>query len=121
MRELEHTLHRAFILSRQAVIQVSDIELIASRPYAPPATPAPAVASSDPILNRPVSRGFRLDDILDEVRSHYLRRVLSPGISWQKAADRLGMNRITLQKLAIRLGLNGGTQTESPDDNPDLL
>ena len=121
VRELEHALHRAFILSRQAVIQVSDIELLTPLSPVPSAAPAPVVVSSDLILNRPIRQGFRLEDTLDEVRRHYLRRVLTPGVSWQKAADRLGMNRITLQKGAERLGLAGHTITDPRDDNPDEL
>lgn len=91
VRELYHTLLRAAIWSRGPQIQAEDIQ----------AAVLPVQSGGLGVLDRPIVEGFKLDDLLDEVSKHYLRKALHQVPLRKDAARLLGFN--TQQTLIDRL------------------
>lgn len=98
VRELYHTLMRAVIWSRGEVIDVADIR----------AALLPVPADSRAPLERPLTQGFDLEALLDEVKTHYIRLALAKGGGKKTAAARLlgFSNHQTLGNWMKRLGLD---------------
>lgn len=97
-RELHNTIMRICVWSPEKVIQENDVRqaLLLSH-----------TQSKDDILNRPLGEGFNLQEILDFITSHYIRRALKEtGGVKNKAAALLGIkNYQTLTNWIKNLGL----------------
>lgn len=88
VRELQHTLERAVVLARGPVLEAADLAV-------PPAAGAPAATADDTLQHR-------LDDA---TREHVLRVLDQAGWRKQLAADRLGIDRVTLYRLLKKYSL----------------
>jgi DNA-binding NtrC family response regulator len=99
IRELYHTLVRASIWSRGEQIEAADIR----------AALLPMPAESRSPLARPLTQGFDLEALLDEVKAHYIRQALDKCGGKKTAAARLlGLsNHQTLGNWMKRLGIAG--------------
>ena len=97
IRELYHTLMRAVIWSRGEQIQASDIH----------AALLPVPAESRSRLERPLTQGFDLEALVDEVKAHYIRLALDKCGGKKTAAARLlgFSNHQTLGNWMKRLGI----------------
>jgi transcriptional regulator with GAF, ATPase, and Fis domain len=99
-RELKNTLLRAALWAEGATIGVDDIReaLLAS----------PQARDTD-LLARPLGDGFRLQDLLDDISRHYLKRALAEADNNKtRAAELLGLGSYqTLTNWLARLGLDG--------------
>jgi DNA-binding NtrC family response regulator len=97
VRELYHTLLRAVIWSGSAVIEESDIQrsLLGQTRH-----------NSD-VLSRPLTSGFDLQSLLDDVARHYFRRAYEQsGNRKKRAAELLGFTHYqTFGNRAEKLGL----------------
>lgn len=98
VRELLNTIRRAVIWSSGSVIDADEVRdaLLPSAPL-----------GSDGVLDRPLSGGFRLQDVLAEVTRHYLSRALTETAGNKtRAAKLLGFNNYqTLSNWMKRYGL----------------
>lgn len=104
VRELYHTLLRAAIWSRTPEIKAGDIEsslLVLPR-------------DEGQVLGLPLKKGFVLQDLIDDVSRHYVRRAMNiTGNRKKRAAELLGMsNYQTLGNWMDRLGI-------ATDENTD--
>jgi DNA-binding NtrC family response regulator len=99
VRELYHTLMRAVIWSRGELIDAADIRTAL--------LPVPADSRSP--LQRPLTQGFDLEALLDEVKTHYIRLALEKcGGKKTAAAKLLGFsNHQTLGNWMKRLRIDG--------------
>ena len=99
IRELYHTLMRASIWSRGEQIEAADIRA-ALLPVSPEARSP---------LERPLTQGFDLEALLDEVKAHYIHLALDKCGGKKTAAARLlGLsNHQTLGNWMKRLGIAG--------------
>jgi len=99
IRELYHTLMRASIWSRGEQIEAADIR----------AALLPVSAEHRSSLERPLTQGFDLEVLLDEVKAHYIRLALDKCGGKKTAAARLlGLsNHQTLGNWMKRLGIAG--------------
>lgn len=105
VRELYHTLVRAHLWSSYEVIYAEDIE----------AALITISRDNNGILNKPMSQGFSLQTILDQVSIHYINRALTwAGGKKTAAASILGMgNHQTLTNWMKRLGLTDSSDAVS--------
>lgn len=97
IRELYHTLMRAVIWSRGERIEAADVR----------SALLPVSADSHSPLERPLTQGFRLEALVDEVKTHYIRLALEKCGGRKTAAARLlGLsNHQTLGNWMSRLGI----------------
>jgi DNA-binding NtrC family response regulator len=97
IRELYHTLMRAVIWSRGEQIEASDIH----------AALLPVPTDSRSPLERPLTQGFDLEALVDEVKTHYIRLALDKCGGKKTAAARLlgFSNHQTLGNWMKRLGI----------------
>jgi DNA-binding NtrC family response regulator len=97
IRELYHTLLRAALWSRGAVIEAADIR----------AALLPVPTASRSLLERPLVQGFDLEGFLDEIKTRYIRLALERCGGKKTAAARLlgFSNHQTLGNWMKRLGL----------------
>lgn len=99
IRELFNTIMRAAIWATGATIRPEDVRdaiISVSRSDAP----------SDGILGREIGDGFCLQEVLDEVATHYLTRAMADAESKKVAANLLGFgNTTTLTNWLSRLKL----------------
>lgn len=97
IRELYHTLLRASIWARQSRLDAQDIRANLLE-MAPP---------DDGILGRVMGQGFDIEEILNDVKAHYLVRAMQQAQGKKKAAaELLGMNNYqTLNNWLDKLGL----------------
>ena len=87
VRELQNVLRRACLWSTQGKIRLEDVQDALDDAQGPHA--------SD-VLLRPLGESFRIDEVLGEVESHYLRRALDQtGGNKARAAALLGLNNST--------------------------
>ena len=87
VRELQNALRRASLWARGAKIQLADVRDELDDPRGP--------YSSD-VMQRPLSESFRIDEILGEVESHYIKLALQQtGGNKARAAALLGLNNST--------------------------
>ncbi len=93
VRELENTVNRLAIFAPTGQITLADIEAEASRVSAAPAAAATATAVPP-------------DRLLDMERQHILRILKETRGNKSEAARRLGIERKTLYKKALRLGID---------------
>lgn len=97
IRELYHTLLRSAIWSSSATIEEADIQrsLLDVR------------KNNVGLLDRPLGKGFDLQELLDEISRHYIDRALQKsGHKKKRAAELLGFsNYQTLSNWAGRLGV----------------
>lgn len=97
IRELYHTLLRSAIWSSSATIEEADIQrsLLDIR------------KNNVGLLDRPLGKGFDLQELLDEISRHYIDRALQKsGNKKKRAAELLGFsNYQTLSNWAGRLGV----------------
>jgi DNA-binding NtrC family response regulator len=92
VRELENTVNRLAIFAASGQITLSDVELeqhrsVEAAPHAQPSAPAP-------------------DRLLDMEREHILRVLKETQGNKSEAARRLGIERKTLYKKAVRFGID---------------
>jgi len=103
VRELENTIERAVILSRDEAIGPTDIWLPIDRDEN--ATPEPSRKEDFSLINMP------LNEYVDEMtRQHILRTLERKEWRKQEAADALGVDRATLYRMIKRYGLESQTQ-----------
>lgn len=104
VRELQHTLLRAAIWSPGESIDARDVESAILQ----------VRRISDAVLNQPISQGFELQQLLDQVARHYVERALEhTGHRKAAAAKLLGFsNHQTLHNWITRLGVR---KVESDD------
>jgi transcriptional regulator with PAS, ATPase and Fis domain len=97
IRELYHSLLRASIWSTSAEIQADDIQ----------STLLQIQRKSENVLGRPITQGFDLQGLLDEISRHYIDRALGQsGHRKSSTAKLLGFaNHQTLANWMRRLGL----------------
>jgi len=89
VRELQHAVERAVVLSGKTVLEVSD--------FAPLETPSPAAA------------GDTLQEFIDARTREYLVQVLDrTGWRRREAAEILGIDRVTLYRMLKKLGIDKG-------------
>jgi len=96
--ELDNVLTRAILHARRTVLTAADIEsaLMINK----------SASSSDDILNRQLGEGFNLDELLDEVTTHYLERAKAhTGGKKGEAAKLLGFK--SYQNLSNRMSKVG--------------
>ena len=93
VRELENTVNRLAIFAPTGQITLADIEAEASRASARPAAQGPAAAPPP-------------DRLLDLERQHIIRILKETRGNKSEAARRLGIERKTLYKKALRLGID---------------
>lgn len=95
VRELENTIERAVILTREEEIGVDDLWL-----------PPSDGARQQPTLRQDLA-GLPLGDFVDEMtKQHVLRALEATNWKKQEAADRLGVDRATLYRMIKRFGLD---------------
>ena len=83
MRELQNTILRACVLTKEESIKETDLKK---------ALFVLKENKSEAILNRPLGDGFNLPDLLAEVAGHYLNRALEDaGQNKTKAAKLVGL------------------------------
>lgn len=86
VRELEHTIHRAAISSLSDKIDEHDIQHALLLKFY-------KSKEDENILNRPLRKGFNLENLLNEVSIHYIKRALNDADGKKtKAAELLGFN-----------------------------
>ncbi len=86
VRELENTLMRAAVWSTEPTLKEADLR-------AALLNDAPGSTSSAGILDRPMSQGFDIETVLDEVRRHFVKRALEESDGNKSQAARLlGLN-----------------------------
>jgi DNA-binding NtrC family response regulator len=104
VRELYHTLLRASIWSIDAEIQVDDVKSALLQIY----------RDGDAVLDRPLTQGFDLEAILDEVTRHYIARALNQtGDRKTAAAKLLGLSsHQTLNNWIKRLDIESNDTRE---------
>lgn len=98
VRELLNTLRRATIWTTGDTIQQEDIrDALFTLDFQP----------SEHVLNRSISEGFNLQDVISEVACHYLSRAMEEsGGNKSKASKKLGLpNYQTLTNWLIKYGL----------------
>jgi DNA-binding NtrC family response regulator len=104
VRELYHSLLRAAIWSREAEITAQDVStsLLQVR------------STKDTILGRPITQGFDLQGLLDDVSRDYVARALvQTGDRKAAAAKLLGFgNHQTLSNWMKRLGITNDQQDD---------
>ena len=96
--ELDNVLTRAILHARRTVLTAADIEsaLMINK----------SASSSGDILNRQLGEGFNLDELLDEVTTHYLERAKAhTGGKKGEAAKLLGFK--SYQNLSNRMSKVG--------------
>ena len=98
VRELLNTLRRATVWTTGSTIQTEDVRealfIVDSQP-------------AEHILNRSISEGFSIQDVISEVARHYLARAMEEtGENKSKAAKKLGLpNYQTLTNWLVKYGL----------------
>ena len=98
VRELQNTLARAAVYCAGAEIDIEHVEL---RPTTRP-------GAADGVLDRRLGENLRLQDILDEVKRHYLTRALEEAGGVKREAARLvGLNRQTYNDWMAKVGAEG--------------
>lgn len=98
VRELLNTLRRATVWTADDTIQIDDVrEALFSVDSVP----------TEYILNRSISEGFSIQDVISEVARHYLARAMEEtGENKSKAAKKLGLpNYQTLTNWLVKYGL----------------
>ena len=98
VRELLNTLRRATVWTTAETIQVDDVrEALFSVDSVP----------TEYVLNRSISEGFNIQDVISEVARHYLARAMEEtGENKSKAAKKLGLpNYQTLTNWLVKYGL----------------
>lgn len=98
VRELQNTLRRALVWSDRQMLQADDIA---------DALLPEIVPRTDGILDRPIGKGFNLDQILRNVETHYISRALdSTGGNKSRAARLIGYSSYQqLDARRAKLGL----------------
>ncbi len=97
VRELENMVQRLAIFSSGGVIRASDMERLRIRTIEPIALAASAATAGAP---------RKMDRLIDFEREHILRVLAESGGNRSEAARRLGIERKTLYKKAVRLGID---------------
>jgi DNA-binding NtrC family response regulator len=106
VRQLHNALVRAAVLADGEVIELSDLEV---------AVGIDATGPGDRALEHPLGNEFNLDDHLDEIRRHYLRRAMAEARGNKSRASKLlGMRHY--QTLAAQLE-RLGVEWESDNNN----
>ena len=104
IRELYHTLLRAVIWSNSPTIKADDIQRSIVQ----------IARKNESVLDRPLSNGFDLQRLLDEISRHYIIKAFEKsGQKKKKAAEMLGFsNYQTLGNWMDKLGLNSEESKE---------
>jgi DNA-binding NtrC family response regulator len=100
VRELENMVQRLAIFSSGGVIRPSDVERLRIRTIEPVALASSVSAAASASAPR------KMDRLIDFEREHILRVLAESGGNRSEAARRLGIERKTLYKKAIRLGID---------------
>jgi DNA-binding NtrC family response regulator len=92
VRELQNTLRRALVWSDRQMLQTADIE---------DALLPEIVPRAEGVLDRPLGNGFNLDQILQDVEVHYIRRAIEGAAGNKSRAARL-IGYSSYQRLDMR-------------------
>lgn len=100
VRELENMVQRLAIFSSGGVIRANDVDRLRIRTIEPLASTAAVGSAATDSVPR------KLDRLIDFEREHILRVLAESGGNRSEAARRLGIERKTLYKKAVRLGID---------------